>query len=465
MKMKKMLAGFLAAALVFTALPTVALAETEETTKQIPNLMGAAMVDNLDCKEIDSLKGLQLELTVTNDEDPTETFTIPLQYDEELDTYYGEAYQDQGAVPNMIDKILAQQEKTSEELGLDDENLLENAGFDQLMELSEKLIEGTFSGYTVTLNGLGEDSHFKAELFAGGVDNGADLIALFEMMLLLFGPEEGFAAGEEPQNYTELLDYIAKNDPEGSYEDYQAALKDSGFFETDEIDSLTALFLEADQQLEAARNGTYPMQLSITMNLLCDCPVMVEYAIAHQYLIEKDGELVEVDFIEEGEQDDWGFYILKGEEGQVIRGKDYVKETYDGKNEDYQGRTFTFLGSYDDTAVIVEDATADWSDYQLEEYTLSEDYDYTGLVLRYVLKEEPKETVKNTETGNKDVKPVAVKETKKATNKVTHEDGEQSEVEAAPATGDKTPVGLYVSLLAAVVTAMAWLTTLRRKAK
>lgn len=456
--LRKGLSVLLAVMMAITVLPGFAFAETTDGAGAdgerpvIPNFLGNVSVENVYCKEIGSLVDLNLEIQVTSTTDPAKSFAVPLAYDDMLEMYYVETYLDQATVPVIIDEILANQEAAMNDLGLDDETLdnmtdeeYENLDFEAL---GAEFLARTFAGYTVTVNGLGEDSHFRAELFDGGVSTGADQIVAFELIVALLGPEDGFAEGEEPTTIMALMDYVAKVSTDGQYETYLELLQDQ--YAEEEVAIMIAEVEAADELLAMARNGEYPNQLAISMTLLCDCPVMVDYEVLHQYLVEVDGKLVEVDLLDECEIIGSDDFYLQGELGQVVRSEDYVRTVYEGMVEEYAGKTFTYVGSYDSMSDWY-DLNVDISGDALEEYTLSEDYDYDGFVLRYVLVEETED------------------EQDKNLGAEIDADKDKDEVitggEDAPLTGDHTPVVTYTMLLATAFAALAAMCGLKMKRK
>lgn len=451
MKLKKGLVTVLAVMMVLTALPAFAFAETAEgdtEPEKIPNFLGSVMLDNYDCREIDSLANLNLEIQITSKSDPQKTFSVPLAYDAEWNEYYVETCLDQAAVPVMIDEILAAQDAAEKELGIDEETIenMTEEEYDSLdfEALGKALLEKTFAGYTVMVNGLGKDSHFRAELFDGGVETGADQIAAFELMVALLGPEEGFAEGQAPTTMMELMDYAVQVAEKGKYATYEEwVLAEYG---PEEAAIMIAEIEAADQLLTMARNGEYPNQLIVSMKLLCDCLPLIEYEVYHQYLVEKDGKLVEIDCIDELDFLGDEVYWLEGEEGQEIYSDDFVRTVYEGKVKKYAGKTFEYVGSYDPWCDW-HNLEADLSGDELEEYVLSEDYDYDGFVLRYVLKE--------------DAGTAGAQDTDSDMDKDLIATG----AEAAPLTGDDAPLAGYAVLLMTAFTAFTSMFVLKLKRK
>mgnify|MGYP003303959804 CR=1 FL=1 len=249
-------------------------------------------------------------------------------------------------------------------------------------------------------------------------------------------PEE-----DMPQTYEELMLLMANLEGETTYNSFEAYLRDPvNELSEEEITEALAEIAAMDAALAQARAAQdAPIELYLSMVLRCDCPVLVDYEVLHQYLVEIDGKLVEVDCLDECELIGSEEWYLQGEEGQTVRSEDYVRTVYEGDAEEYAGKTFTYVGSYDSWSDW-DTLDADLSKDVLEEYTLSEDGDYSGFVLRYVLKEEPKQDAEDDQNTTETTQPE-----------------DDSDVETAPLTGDHTTIGLYALLL---LTALAALTAM-----
>ena len=528
MRLRKVLTMALALMVLFSTMQLSVFAETEKT----PNFIGEVTLENWNCEEYESMEdlaALPLTVTVASETVAEEYVSFALTYDD-FGGFVAEAYDG------------------SEQMSAIMENIFENRKAVEDAWLAEEITDedyyaAVFDGYTVTLN-LGEDCHWTAELFDGGVTTNEDFILEFEMGIDIFvgfynGLVEEF--GEEPivlteetrpETFEEFVLFAANLSSETEYESYEEALRDpdNGYTE-EEIQELLAEVQAQDAILAEAKaaENEYPLNLYVIMSLCCDCPWY--YQIGHCYMIEKDGELEEIDFVWEGEEDEWGDAYLKGEKGTIIRAEDYLKAEYNGTVEEYAGKAFEFAGCYDTWWTSMDE---DWSESELQDnqFVLGNP-EYDGLILAYVLKEEATELTVKIEseyvagsgkdfviTGSGELKDFqhvlvdgkildkkyySVEEgstiitlnaeymdsltpgehtvqivwtTGIAETKFVIQEGDtvdEPEVkddakapvksENAPKTGDDTPVGLYVALLATAVCAVIVLFVLKKKNK
>lgn len=381
----------LALMMVMGMLPATAFAET----KQEPNFQGDVSLDNPYCKEfesLDKLAELPLIMTITSDTDPSETASFELEFDEEWQEFTVETYDDSAEMTAIMEQILANRAPDAD------------AWWEDEIE-PEEYMAALFDGYTVSLN-LGEDCHWTGKLFDGDITSNKDIILEFEFSVELliemynifaeeFGEEPITLAEEEmPQTYEAFMLLMANLSGETQYSSYEEALRDPiNELTEEEIQEALAEIRKSDEELAAARAATeeYPIGMYISMVLCCDCPTMVEYSILHQYLVEKDGELIEIDWLYEEEFFEDEYFYLYDEAGTTVYAKDFVREVYEGADEKYVGKQFAYMGSYNEDALWEEDATADFSEYALDEFVLDEESEICGLVLRYVLVEEPLE--------------------------------------------------------------------------
>lgn len=388
---KKGIVIVLALMMVMGMLPATAFAETN----QEPNFYGDVSLDNPYCEEfesLDKLAELPLIMTITSDTDPSETASFELEFDDEWWEFSVETYDDSVEMTAIMERILANR------------GPVEDAWLEDEIEL-EEYVAALFDGYTVSLN-LGEDCHWTGELFDGDITSNKDIILEFEFlveflieMYNIFAEELGeepitLTEEEMPQTYEAFMLFMVNLTGETQYSSYEEALRDPINELTEaEIQEALAEIRKSDEELAAARAAAeeYPIGLYISMVLCCDCPWMVEYSISHQYLVEKDGELIEIDWLYEEELfDDEDFYLYD-EAGTTVYAKDFVREIYEGVDEKYVGKQFAYMGSYNEEALWEEDATADFSEYALDEFVLDEESEIYGLVLRYILVEEPLE--------------------------------------------------------------------------
>ena len=168
MRMKKILAMVLTVVMILSSMQIVAFAETE------PNISGEAFLDNIDCKQYESMKDLEnlpLILTIAKKEDPSISASLELKYDDEYEQFDAEAYNSSPEMAVILEDIFNNQSSVWEPW-LEDEITEEN------------FYAAVFEGYTVTLS-LGEDSHWTAELFDGGVTTTKTPIYEFETLVAL----------------------------------------------------------------------------------------------------------------------------------------------------------------------------------------------------------------------------------------------------------------------------------------
>lgn len=391
-KFKKGIVIVLAFMMVMGMLPAMAFAETETLE---PHFSGDVSLDNPYCEEfesLDKLAELPLIMTITSDTDPSETASFELEFDEEWQEFTVETYDDSAEMTAIMEQILANRAPVAD------------AWWEDEIEL-EEYVAALFDGYTVSLN-LGEDCHWTGELFDGDITSNKDVILEFEFaveflieMYNIFAEELGeepltLTEEEMPQTYEAFMLLMVNLSGETQYSSYEEALSDPiNELTEEEIQEALAEIRKSDEELAAARAATeeYPIGMYISMVLCCDCPWMVDYGISHQYLVEKDGKLVEIDCLYEEEFfDDEDFYLYD-EAGTTVYAKDFVREIYEGVDEKYVGKQFAYVGSYNEEALWEEDATADFSEYALDEFVLDEESEIYGLVLRYILVEEPLE--------------------------------------------------------------------------
>lgn len=388
---KKGIVIVLALMMVMGMLPATVFAESN----QEPNFYGDVTLDNPYCEEfesLDKLAELPLIMTITNDADPSETASFELKFDDEWWEFSVSTYDDSPEMTAIMEQILANRAPVLD------------AWWEDEIE-PEEYVAALFDGYTVSLN-LGEDCHWTGELFDGDITSNKDVILEFEFaveflieMYNIFAEELGeepltLTEEEMPQTYEAFMLLMVNLSGETQYSSYEEALRDPiNELTEEEIQEALAEIRKSDEELAAVRAATeeYPIGMYISMVLCCDCPWMVDYGISHQYLVEKDGKLVEIDCLYEEEFfDDEDFYLYD-EAGTTIYAKDFVREIYEGVDEKYVGKQFAYMGSYNEEALWTEDTTADFSEYALDEFVLDEESEIYGLVLRYILVEEPLE--------------------------------------------------------------------------
>ena len=138
MKLRKLCVSVLVLLLLISSMQVTVFAEDEQLTGgQVPgetepmsNLVFMAMPENLNCKELESLKDAQAKLIITKDADPTITAELPLSYEGELGGLIGESYVEGEAMKTIIADLTANQEQYGDLLNLDELNLDELFGED-----------------------------------------------------------------------------------------------------------------------------------------------------------------------------------------------------------------------------------------------------------------------------------------------------------------------------------------------
>lgn len=462
--LKKGLAIILAGIMMLGALPAIAFAETA----QVPNFEAEVDLDNYDCKEFESFKELSelpLTLTITSEADPAETVSFELEYDEEYECFWIEAYDDSAQMTAIMEQLLKNEDAVKD--------AWLNADYSD-----ENYFAVIFDGYTVTLN-LGEDSHWTAELCDGWVTSNTEAVWEFEATVAfmiagynelaeLFGePPIVLTEEEKPKTYEELALFLENLGSETQYDSYEEALRsyaDELEYTEEDIQMMLEEVRKQDEALAAARaeTETYPTDFWVFMLLFCDCPFMIDYEITHQYLVEKDGKLEEIDFLwEEDFWEDEDAYLCD-EEGTVIRGEDFRRDVYKGEIPEYAGKTFTYVGSYDEEALWELDSDEDYSSYAMDQFVLNRDLEPYGLVLRYVLKEDT--TVEPIDPGEDDKTPSNGENTVPTDDDKVKQPAavETEKAASAPETGDHTPIGIYIALLVTAVCAVIVLLALKK---
>lgn len=450
MKLRKLLISLLAVMMVFSAMNITAFAEADEFEEEVSfDFMADFYLDNEFCVEQEKLQNFD-SMTITKDADPSVSITVPVVYYEEWDCY--EAYKDFGdndpekaAYDTLVADAAAVQKEELEKAITELEDLLSPKALKTKMDAASDVEEyegsDVMKGYTLTLGGL-ETDHYKYGIMSQVFNRdmtifGFDMAVKLYFTMLEITLDEGEA---QPETYAEFFDILAQHS-EPAFENYEAMLVAAGYPEEAIAEELEAMKL-MDEDLANARDESYdyPTELWIDVDLLCDCPVMMEYEIQHHYYKIVDGKLQPVPVIvEDGDQyDEWYEYrYFLGEEGTEISAKDYQKPEYDGVEYEY-------VGSYDIDAMWIyenEPYTAYDEEFKLDSYELGDYCD--GLILVYVAEETSDNTVSE-EVPEEDV---------------VADDND----EAAPPTGDEQPVGLYIGLFVIAVAAAGGLVVYKRK--
>lgn len=373
----------LALAVALTTLSVSAFAITADDLQNGPNSMAMITIENEDCLQIEkvqdlsvkiSKEGTSIEIPVKNVELDGELVNMWLGYGTERisNEIMAELVALQGPI-NML-AYKENPEKLAEDIG----DVLEDWEVEIL-----GLPEGhyTYSGGAIVLT---------QEIFQ----------QIVELVKEIFGEEFG-----EFTTFKELIEKILA-DAELSLEDLdpetRAELEDL----INNIDPIIAYLTSAE----------FSGFLIYGAELACDCPFLYEYQIMHRYYQRVDGKLKLVGTVNEGEYDsEYEEYYLVGEEGDLIGAKDFLKRSYNGVS-------YEFVGSYD-MDVLYKDQDESLKDYKLESFRLGDDWT-EGLVLRYVIDEEPLADVEQQGNGEK-----------------------------SPDTGDQSPITACIVLLVTAVLA------------
>ena len=238
MKMKKLLVSVLALLMVFSSLQMVAFAEEAPTEDALEtNFDVDVMLWNRDCLEYEALKNAELSITLTKNDDPAVTVSVPLAYDAEFDSISAAAYIESEAMQTILDDLSAKQKALLDaELkdALEDEvnepaqtlRMMKN----KLAEVEDEAVENILDGYTVTLNGMPNAEHYQTE-FTASVINGDTVIYVFELMKGMMESlleDEGVTADLQADSYVGMMDEIAKLT---GFESYKDALLAEGYTE------------------------------------------------------------------------------------------------------------------------------------------------------------------------------------------------------------------------------------------
>ncbi len=395
---KKLFVSMLTVLLVLTALPQMVFADILDDIKNAPNAIALITVDNENCRELLGMEGLQLHVT---SEGTDIDVVIPVEkVTEEDGTSLGLWL---GTPSEKIsDAVMQKLAEIQGELDL--------AGAEEDPEGFIAEIERLLTNFTITVEGLPE-GHFISE--SGAVIVTHEILRQVLDMIMEaakeeFGEVESFSAlfkkilEEAGIDLDEMLDTSTWTE-----EDWEI-LAEMGMTPAD-IEAMKELIAQIDPLIAYLTSEEFSGILFAGAVLYCECPEWIYYSVEHRYYERVGGKLKLVATVQEGEASD--YYTLEGMEGEVIAAKNF-------KQPVYQGRTYTYLGSYDDAACYDD---YQWQKYKLDSFVLG-DEDYYGLVLRYVYE----------------------KDGSGAAGDSAGTDNGQ----AAPPTGDATPLGVYVLILA-----------------
>lgn len=408
--MKRTFVGIITAMMMvlsFTAVSYAATDDSAQSTTKVPKAVALVSVDNPECLLYDQI-GKNLKVKISIDDGKTVIAEIPvIKVEEEDDDVLalwlgydpGEPFTD-----DIIAKLTEIQKDLEKDLGktvsLDD---MTDADLEQLlkyMEEVEKVLEKIFSNYTVTLEGLPEDSdthkfEIEAETLYLSNSMANELIdfikevigELFELtqeqinsitkfsdVVTLLGTE--FRAVEILEEGETLLDLLVDNPTDADRAEYKETLE------------------QLDGMVDYMKTEDYKGTVITNVTVTCGCPKSIEYDIVHQYFKVKGDKVTLVGTEMYGPED--GSYI--GKSGDTVSAKDFIKC-------DYNGETYNYIGSYDSIVEFcgqdeVDDFYLDndyWAEDEMDSFVLSDDWESaTGMVLRYELVEESAASAVNT---------------------------------------------------------------------
>lgn len=428
MKIKNILTSLLAMVMVLTSVQVATFAETDD---HYYNLYGDFVLYNEDCLEMENNKQKKdVKMVITKNEDPSVTVSLPLKFDDEefLEGFWGSDYLDTPEMKTILTDLEENQQGQNAKMKAkkNAKAALKNAGNKYGKKLRTKksvlsMEEKLFEGYTVSVEGI--EDHYKivepmgilttAESFQAEIDETVKMIRDYG--------GSAYKNYETPDTYTQLMDDFVK--AVDGYDSYVDMLKDDELTEK-EIEEELEYLKEKDAIYADVKKGEFGGQLDVIGDLECDCPESAYVMITHEYYKVIDGKRT---------------MILSNEEeievhtGDTVYGKDYAKTTLN--DETYE---------LTETLSYIERKPT-------EKLEINKDFLFGGLILCYDYVEsedEPAGAVSDDDEEKPD-KP------KRKPEVVTGEDG--------PNTGDYTPVGMYLMLLAAATVGCIGLCRYRKR--
>lgn len=402
-KTKRMLAGLLVLAMVLSQATASAFAGVLDEIKNGENAMAVVMVENPDCEKLPEIGDLTVRISSAA---AGIDISVPVQKVSEEEDY-------------LCMWLGVPEEKIGDEMM---KRLAEIQGEIDLQEIGETLedVDQLLSRFQVEVQGLPE-GHYVSEGGALVITNEIYKQAIDIIRQAL--QEEGMEFGSFSQLIEQVLSELGMTlddlfDLSDLTDEDWAELEKAGITK-EYLELMKDLIVNIDQVIDYLCSDEFTGMLIAGINLTCSCPESEEYQIEHRYYERVDGKLKLVGTVHEGVYDEvFGDYWLTGKSGDVIKASDFMKPVY-------EGRTYTFMGSYDDFALF-----DGWKGNELDSFVLGQDMT-TGLVLRYVI-----DLGGSAAGGN--------------------EDGAGGSGEPAPKTGDDAPLGLSLLLLAAAAgTALA----------
>ncbi len=432
--LKRKLICLLTALLVtmsFTA--SVFALSTEELLdemKKSPNAMALVFIDNEECLELPNLKDLQVRVSA-------EGTGIDLRIPVEKVEVEGEFLGMWLGVPKekISDAIM---KELGEIQGKIDLGAYEENPDDLLTEIDKLL-----SHFQVEVLGLPE-GHY--------ITQGTAVVITSEIYkqvidMAIESAKELF--GEDVTSFSQIIEKLLAengltlddifNTADFTEEDW-ADLATLGITKED-IEAMKSLIQNIDPIVDYLTSEEFSGLLFAGAELSCSCPFSSDFQIIHRYYKKVDGKLKMVGTVFEGEYDpEWDDYYITGTSGDVIKASDYIQPVYKGK-------TYEYMGSYDS---ITRYKGFDWDDYKMDSFVLDDEDSFTdGLILRYVI----------------DVGGNGAENSGGENGSAGHGgDGTgNGSGQTAPKTGDESPLGMYVLLMAAAAGALGCAAAYRRK--
>lgn len=417
-KTKRLLASLLVLAMVLSQATASAFAGVLDEVKKGENAMAVVMVENPDCEKLPEIGDLTVRISSA---EAGIDIKVPVQKLSEEDEF-------------LCMWLGVPEERISDEIM---KKLAEIQGKIDLQEVSETLedVDQLLSKFQVEVQGLPE-GHYVSQGGALVITNEIYKQAIDVIRQAL--KEEGL----EFDSFSELIKQVLSElgltlddlfDTSDMTEEDWADLAEEGITKED-FELLKDLIVNIDQVIDYLCSDEFTGVLIAGANLTCSCPEVEDYQIQHRYYERTGGKLKLVGTVHEGVYDEqFEDYWLTGKSGDVIKASDYMKPVYKGK-------TYEFMGSYDDFALI-----DGWKGYEMDSFVLGKDLT-TGLVLRYVI--------------DKGDSPAAGNGNGNGGNRNGGNGQAAPAGETAPKTGDDTPLGMYVLLL---VTAAGAILGLRKQ--
>lgn len=418
-KMKRVFAGLLALAMALSVTTASAFAGVMDQIKDSNNAMAVVMVENPDCEKLPEIGDLTVRISSA---EAGIDIKVPVQKLSESEDF-------------LCMWLGIPEERLSDEMM---KKLAEIQGKIDLQEIGETIedVEMLLTKFQVEVQGLPE-GHYVTQGGALVITNEIYRQAIDIIRQAL--KEEGV----EFDSFSELIEKMLDDagmtlddifDMSDLTDEEWAELAEMGVTK-ETLDQMKELIVNIDQVIDYLCSDEFTGVLIAGAYLTCSCPEMTEYQIQHRYYERVDGKLKLVGTVHEGVYDaDLKAYYLTGKSGTVIRASDF-------KNTSYKGRTYSYMGSYDDFALYDK-----WKGYEMKSFVLGEDFT-NGLVLRYVYdKGGSAAPAGNGGNGGGQSDPAAGSET-------------------APQTGDNAPMGMYILLLITAVAATGSVAAYKRVRK